>query len=84
MKISENQRKCLVLLNEAYEEDDEHCWRMFSSIAKKTNLEERIVRIAVRALKRKGLVEYEHLFDEDGMIRGSGHAISNAGRTFLK
>lgn len=52
----------------------------FRYIAKEADLDERIVRIACRALARKGLAEYVRgLIDEDGLIAGSGYCATKEG-----
>lgn len=78
MKISEKQRKCLEHLV-TISDDDDHNYTFFRVIAKHTGLSQREVRIAVRALKRKGLADYSQLFDDDGMIAGSGYGATTAG-----
>jgi len=54
----------------------------FSYIARGANLTEREARLAVRALRRMGLVEHERgLFSEHtGMLCGSGHGLTERGR----
>ena len=56
IKISENQKKCLEVLAEVYEDEADCLY--FKYVAKKTGLEEKKVRVYVRALARKGLAEY--------------------------
>lgn len=71
--ISENERKCLKYLAEIYPNDEANC-TYFRVIAKHTGLKENKVRIYVRSLARKSLVEYVRgLVDYDGMVAGSGY-----------
>jgi transcription initiation factor IIE alpha subunit len=62
----------------------------FREIAKRTRLSKRQVRLAARALTRKGLAEYTRgLFDDDGHVMGSGYGCTRLGYeqaalTFLK
>lgn len=79
MKISENQRKVLAILTE-----DEEMSYFFRFIATETGLEERVVRLACRALKRKGLAKHvTGLVDDDGLIAGSGYSATEEGVKFL-
>lgn len=78
MKISENQRRCLLVMAEIYGHESD-CYYM-RHIAKQTGMEQRLVRIAVRALARKGLAEYVRgLFNEEGSVAGSGYRATTAG-----
>lgn len=57
----------------------------FSGIARRTKLNKRQVRLACRALARKGFAEHIRglMFDggpKDGMFCGSGYGITRAGR----
>lgn len=83
IKISERERKCLEYLAKIYPHDEANV-AYFRDIAKKTGLEERKVRCAVRSLARKGLTEYVRgLFDDDGMVAGSGYAATYEGAKFI-
>ena len=83
-KISERQLKVLEIL--AAPEYEEGYGIFFRTIAKRTRLSVPKVRIAVRALARKGLAEYlRGLFDEyDGLLIGSGYTATRAGRDLIK
>lgn len=80
MKISELQKQVLtqlIALDYGYS-------AYFKYIAHNLNLEIRQVRLACRALKRKGLAEYNTgLFDEEGRVAGSGYAATKEGRLFI-
>jgi hypothetical protein len=79
IKISERQRRCLMVLGPHYFPGEERCL-YFRTIAKETDLREAEVRKAVRALARKGLAEYHRgLFTEDGEAAGSGYCCTAAG-----
>jgi DNA-binding MarR family transcriptional regulator len=76
--VSEREHKCLAVLAEIYDEES-NCYYM-RHIAKVTGLDLVQVRRSVRALARKGLAEYVRgLFDEDGMVAGSGYCCTRAG-----
>lgn len=76
--MSENQRKVLEVLA-GYYSSESNCLYM-RYIAKETGLEQRVVRIAVRALARKGFAEYVRgLISDDGMLAGSGYCATRAG-----
>lgn len=64
---------------------DSDCYFMFH-IAEETNLEKRVVRLAVRALARKGLAEYVRgLFSmQTDMIAGSGYRATKEGYDLVK
>lgn len=82
--ISENQRKVLEELVEHYDDDMGNCLYI-RTLAKETGLEHRVARLAVRALARKGLAQYHRgLFDEDGMVAGSGYCASFEGALLIK
>jgi len=80
--ISDNQLKVLKILVSIMEREDA-CIMFFKMIADKTGLEVRLVRLACRALKRKGLAQYVQAFDYDGMINGSGYMATSAGGRFI-
>lgn len=79
LTLSENQLTVFRLLAENYDSWRESGWYLFRGIAKETGIEERLCRLAVRALKRKGLVQYGVLVDDEGRPSGSGHACSEKG-----
>ena len=82
IKISERERKCLKVMAEIWNEEC-NCYR-FKYIAKETKLTIQQVRRSVRALARKGLAEYlRGLFDEDGMVAGSGYCATKEGALLI-
>lgn len=82
--ISPTELACLRILAERYDDDEGNCY-YFRSIAKETKLEIPLVRKAVRSLARKGLAEYMRgLFDQDGMVAGSGYSCTAAGAEVVK
>jgi len=81
IKISKRELDCLKVLDEYYH-SDQNClyFRAFTS----TKLKISQVRRAVRSLARKGYAEYVRgLFDDDGMVAGSGYCITKKGHEFL-
>ena len=83
MKVSAGE---LIVLQELvdYVDSEANC-RFFSGIAKSCELDVRYVRRACRSLSRKGLAEYVRgLFDEDGMIAGSGYCATLQGIEYIK
>ena len=79
MTINEKEKKVLTYLLGIYE-SDQNC-TYFRWIAKSTKLKIREVRRTCRSLARKGLAEYTRgLFDEDGLVAGSGYCATEAGR----
>lgn len=83
MKISERQRKVLEVLVERHHEEDNCLY--FRCIADRSGLDVRESRIAARALVRKGLAEYVRgLFDDDGMVAGSGYCSTTAGKILIE
>lgn len=83
IKISDRERLVLVCLAE-YWNDDCDCLYM-RTIAKETKLEIFQVKRSVRSLARKGLTEYVRgLFDEDGMVAGSGYRATREGAVLVK
>lgn len=79
------QKKCLEVLAESFEEEGGRCL-YFRHIAAQTHIPENKVRIAVRALARKGLAEYHRgLFREaDGMAAGSGYCATKEGMLLVR
>ncbi len=82
-KVSERELQCLEALAEHYSEDCD-CLYM-RSIARITNLTIPQVRRSVRSLARKGLTKYVRgLFDEDGMVAGSGYCCTQEGSDLVR
>lgn len=80
MKINDKEKKCLTELAPFYNDWEGNCL-YFREIAKRTRLTIKEVRRAVRSLARKGLAQYERgLFDNDGMVAGSGYSCTEAGK----
>lgn len=79
-KVSEREKLALMALYETYSDyGDEQCI-YFRTIAERSGLPLDKVRRTVRALARKGLAVYERgLFDDDGMVAGSGYRCSEEG-----
>ena len=83
IKISERERKCLEVLVYMYK-NEANCM-YFSYIARQADLDVRQTRIAVRSLVRKGLAEYVRgLFDDEGMVAGSGHCATQEGVNLIE
>ncbi len=79
--LSEREMACLMALNEILDDSGEGQCTYFRFIAKHSKLTEAQTRKSVRALARKGLAEYHRgLFDEDGIVAGSGYCLSIAGK----
>ena len=60
----------------------------FSTIARRTKLKKRLVRVICRRLARKGLAQHiKGLFydggEKDGLLAGSGYGITTTGRAML-
>ena len=78
MKLSDNEIKVLdALTNEDAYCFDERAYLNFDAIGKIAGLERRIVRLACRSLKRRGLTEYgTGLWNDDGTLAGSGYRVT--------
>lgn len=79
LSLSENQMKIFRLLGENYDSWGESGVYYFRGMAKETGLEERLCRLATRALVRKGLAEHVRTIDSEGMVAGSGHTCTKLG-----
>lgn len=84
--LSEIQKKVLSQLVEVYNDHGGEQWCVcFQHMADDLKLEKRKVRLACRALARKGLAEYVRgLFDEDGMTAGSGYCATLEGTKLIQ
>lgn len=83
MKISENQRKVLEVLTQGYDIED-NCIYFFRGIKKELpDMETRLIRLACRALKRKGLAEHSIAWDMDGFVNGSGYMATKEGAMLI-
>ena len=78
-KINENEKKVLLILASEYDE----AFFYFSAIVEETKLELHQVRRACRSLRKKGLAEFSQLFDDEGMINGSGYGCSFEGKKLV-
>ncbi len=85
IKISDREKKVLEYLVEVYRRSSgDYPCTFFKYIAKNTGLDEKQSRRTVRALARKGLAEYQRgLFDEDGMVAGSGYSATDKGLSLI-
>lgn len=79
-KVSERQRKCLEVLADS-EYDGYPNVVFFDEIARQTGLPKNQVRVAVRALSRKGLAELSRglIKEEDLGYYGSGYRATQEG-----
>lgn len=85
VKLSERELTVLKAYGESLEDEEEGSAVYMDFIAKKTKLTKKQVKRAVRSLARKGLTELlRGLFDEDGMVAGSGYALTRAGIAYLE
>ena len=84
IKLNENEEKVLKYLDDFAEDRDEGVCTYTKFIAKGVGLDEKKARRAIRSLVRKGMAEYHRgLFDDDGMVAGSGYCISDSGKALL-
>lgn len=85
VQISERESKVLKELVEVYRTSDEGTCRYIKYIAADVGLDYSQTRRAVRSLARKGLAEYHRgLFNDDGMVAGSGYCATKEGEAFFK
>lgn len=81
-RVNENERKVLEYLAESWS-DEVNCY-FFKGIAEQTKLEIKQVRRACRSLKKKGYAEFVRgLFDDDGMVAGSGYCATRKGAALI-
>lgn len=82
LKINDNERKVLNILVPIC--DNEQNCTFFKYIAKDSGLDIKQVKRACRSLAKKGLTEYVRgLFDDDGMVAGSGYCATSKARDLL-
>ncbi len=81
--ISGNQLKVLREMS-LHTYEDGYTVLFFSFIAEKTGLPVRLVRLACRALKRKGFLFYGACTNSDYEIAGSGYSCTDEGAEFIK
>lgn len=57
----------------------------FRSAAERSGVEHCKIRRAVRAISRKGLLQFEKgLWNDDGSLYGAGYGLTDAGREYLE
>lgn len=81
--VSVRERKVLSVLANIF---DPHEWQAlsFKGIAKRCDVEPRLIRRVTRSLARKGLAQYERsLWSDDGMPAGAGYRCTQAGVDWL-
>jgi len=84
ISVSPREHAVLAYLHEFGEAHEEGMCIYTRVIADEAKLSFKDARGGVRALVRKGLAEYHRgLFDDDGMVAGSGYCISRAGRELI-
>lgn len=82
IKISEREEKILRFFAEWAGDHEEGSCTYTRVVEKQTGIEK--ARRYIRSLVRKGLLEYHRgLFDDDGMVAGSGYCISTAGEVWV-
>lgn len=85
MKLNANERRVLIILADARDDDDVFCYLDFAHIAANTQLDRRIIRRACRSLARKGYAEYcKGLWSDDGMPAGAGYSATKKGLDELR
>ncbi|NSZ63420.1 hypothetical protein G6L16_008720 [Agrobacterium tumefaciens] len=67
------------VLQHLFEDEKRELYSSLNSIAVNLQCEKNRVRLACRALKRKGLAKQVPFHDDEGFIRGSGYGITPAG-----
>ena len=77
-ELNDNEKKVLGALAACEPFDDNDlCYMNFDGISKRTGLDRRVVRLACRSLKRKGLALFgTGLCHEDGTFAGAGYAFN--------
>jgi hypothetical protein len=79
MRLSERETKVLKVLVDHYNSEGNCLY--FSTIARGSGLDKRKARIATRSLARKGCAQFVRgLFDDDGMVAGSGYCCTPLGK----
>lgn len=82
--LSANQLKVLRFLQSNYDSWGEGPIYRMKYMADELRIEERLVRLACRALKRKGLADLEQLYSEDKGFCGSGYMCSKLGNEVIE
>ena len=79
-----NDIECKVLAFLAYQYGEDYGYWGFDGIKRHVKLDHRVIRLACRSLKRKGLTEFQAgLWGDEGPAR-SGYAATKAGVEFLR
>jgi len=79
-----NDAECKVLTFLADQSGDDYGYWGFDGIKQHVKLDRRVIRLACRSLKRKGLTEFlSGLWNDEGPA-GSGYAATKAGCELLK
>ena len=82
VKLSKNQS---IVIRAWQDMDPDFDGLNFSNIEKRVVIPAGLVRRTVRALARKGLLQFHRcLWDDDGNLRGAGYGLTDEGREFLK
>lgn len=85
LTLSENQLKVLRFMSEHYDSFGEGPIYTFKGMAEETGIEVRLVRLACRALLRKGLAEIGKMWDENsGHFVGSGYIATQKGSEVIE
>jgi len=72
------------VLQHLFEDEKREFYSSLNSIAVNLQCEKNRVRLACRALKRKGLAKQVPFHDDEGFIRGSGYGITPAGVAYAE
>lgn len=83
IKVSQRERDCLQVMYE-YSPHPDGGLIFYAHITGALNIELGQARRAVRALVRKGLASRDACFDDDGLIQGSGFAVTAAGASYIE
>lgn len=82
--MSPGMGTCLRALADLHGECGESFWP-FKEICRRTAMDQKLVRVKVRALKRGGLAEFASgLITWDGEFAGAGYRISDAGLAWVR
>lgn len=80
-KLSEAQEREINILSVLADADVDFAYHGFDVLSRRTQTSRRQVRLDVRRMARKGLVQFaKGLWDDEGEPVGSGYAITDAGR----
>jgi hypothetical protein len=82
--MTENERKVLSALHDAYSDYEDFCYLGFAGIMSRTGLDRKIVRRSARSLARKGLAQFgSGLWTDDGEPAGSGYRCTKEGAALI-